>query len=250
MSTKKIFPEGLIGRKIGMTQYFNEEGLAVPVTALELGPCTILDVKNQDANGYSAVQFGFAPKKAQRANKAEMGHFNRSAKGAFSFIREMRCDAETLGWTKLGHEVCVTDVFEVGEKVDVSGNTIGRGFAGVFKRYGMKGQPATRGTHESKRGAGSIGQGTSPGRVFKNKKMPGHLGNERVTVQNLRVVAVHEDQGVVLVKGCVPGAKGCFVEVKKAMQSYTGAVKRVADEGGEAKQAENQEGKAEDKAAA
>lgn len=229
METKKIFPEGLIGKKLGMTQVFTESGNAVPVTVLELGPCTILDIRKNDTDGYSAVQFGFNPKKSQRVNKPEMGHFAKAGKGAFYFVKEVRCDAETLGWTKVGQQVSAADVFEAGDKVDVSATSIGKGFAGVVKKFRVAGQPSTRGTHENRRHIGAIGCRKTPGRVMKNKKMPGQLGNSRVTVQNLKIVAVRPEDNVLLVKGCIPGAKGAYVEVRKAMKSYTGPVKRVAE---------------------
>ena len=227
METKKIFPEGLIGRKIGMTQVFAENGDAIPVTVLELGPCTILDIRKSDSDGYSAVQFGFCPKKTHRVSKPEMGHFAKSGKGAFYFVKEVRCDVEKLGWTQLGMQISPVDVFEAGELVDVSGKSIGRGFSGVVKKFKVKGQPSTRGTHEVRRHIGSIGCRKTPARVFKNKKMPGHYGNENVTVQNLKVIAVRPEENVILVRGCIPGAKGTFISVKKAVKSYTGPVSRV-----------------------
>lgn len=227
MATAKKYPEGLIGRKLGMSQIFAEDGSAVPVTVIELGPCVILGVRKQDTTGYSAVQFGFEERKQQRVTKAEMGHFAKAGKGAFEYVREMRCEAETLGWTELGQAVTVADVFAKDELVDVSGVSIGKGFAGVVKRYHVKGQPMTRGTHEYRRHIGSIGCRKTPARVFKNKRMPGHMGDENVTVQNLTVVAIRPEDNLLLVKGCVPGAKGALVEVRKAMKSYNGPVKKA-----------------------
>lgn len=234
MTTERKFPEGLLGKKLGMTQIFGEDGVSIPVTVLEMGPCTILQVRRSDSDGYEAVQFGYEPKKVQKVTKPLMGHFNKTGKGAFYHVREMRCDAETLGWTEPGHQVLVDHVFAADDVVDVTGISIGKGFAGVLKRHNMKGQPATRGTHEAKRNIGSIGNCKTPARVFKNKRMPGQMGNAMVTVQNLKVVAVHPDEGIILVRGCVPGSKGSIVEVRQAMKSYRGAVKRVP----EAKQAE------------
>ncbi len=227
MTTKRIFPEGLIGRKLGMTQVFDEEGAIVPVTILEMGPNVILEVLNSERNGYNAVQLGFAPKKAQRVSKPEMGQFNKAGKGAFYCVREMRCDVETLGWNALGQELNVDDVFIDNEFVDVTGTSLGRGFAGVFKRHHMKGQPMTRGTHEVRRHTGSIGMRKTPGRVFKNQRMPGHMGNARVTIQNLKVFSVRPEEGLILVRGNVPGPKGCFVEVRKSIKSFKGTVKRA-----------------------
>lgn len=221
MSTQKIYPEGLLGKKLGMTQVFAEDGRAIPVTAIQVGPCYILDVKSTERDGYQSVQFGFEPKKAQRVNKPLAGHFARAAKGAFSHVREVRCDVTKLGWNNLGQEVKVEEVFKDGELVDVSGVSIGRGFAGVVKRHGAKGQPSTRGTHEVRRHIGSIGMRKHPGRVHKNKRMPGHMGDENVTIQNLQVIGVRAEDNVLLVLGGVPGAKGGLLVIRKAMKTYT-----------------------------
>lgn len=220
MSQEKLHPEGLLGKKLGMTQVFAKDGECVPVTVIELGPCYVLDVKNKDKHGYAAVQLGFEPKKQQRVNKPEIGHFAKAGKGAFYHVKEVRCDAEALGWTTLGQELKVGDVFADGELVDVSGVSIGRGFAGVVKRYKIGGQPATRGTHEYRRHIGSIGCRKFPGRVHKGKRMPGHLGNANVTAQNLEVVGIRPEQNIILVKGGVPGAKGTLVVIRKAIKSY------------------------------
>lgn len=218
MSTKKVHLEGLLGKKLGMTQVFTEDGQSIPVTAIELGPCYVLGVRKTDKDGYEAVQFGFEPKKAQRVNKALSGHFGKAGKGSFYHVREIRCNAEGLGWTDLGHEVKVGDVFQDGEFVDVSGVSKGRGFAGVVRRFGVKGQPATRGTHEVRRHIGALGGRREPGRVLPNQKMPGQLGNESVTIQNLRVVSVRTEDNVILVRGAVPGANGGLLVVQKAIK--------------------------------
>lgn len=223
---ERSFPEGLVGKKLGMTQVFANDGQAIPVTAIQVGPCYVLQVKTLEQDGYSAVQLGFEPKKAQRVNRAMTGHFSKSGKGAFYYVKEVRCDVNKLGWTELGKELNAQDVFAEGIFVDVSGISVGRGFTGVMKRFNVKGQPATRGTHEERRNIGSIGCRKFPGRVFKNKKMPGHHGNENTTVSNLQVVAVHPDQNVILVKGGVPGAKGSYVVVRKAKKK---AEKALAD---------------------
>lgn len=220
MSSKRLYPEGLLGKKLGMTHVLDAEGRCIPVTVVQVGPCYVLDVRTSEKNGYSAVQLGFEPKKAQRVSKPEMGAFSKAGKGAFYHVNEIRCAAEQLGWNNPGKELRVGDVFKDGELVDVTGTSIGRGFAGVVKRYGMKGQPSTRGTHEDRRNIGSIGCRKTPGRVFKNKRMSGHMGDERVTVQNLKVIAVRADDNVLLVKGAVPGAKGALVTIKKAMKSF------------------------------
>lgn len=227
MSTKKLHPEGLLGKKLGMTQVFTQDGQCVPVTAIQVGPCYILNVKTESRDGYSAVQLGFGPKKTQRVNKPLMGHFARAGKGAFYHVKEVRCDVDTLGWTNLGQELKVTDVFKEGIMVDISGVSIGCGFQGVFKRFKAGGQPATRGTHEFERHLGSIGNRKFPGRVFKNKKMPGHMGDDNVTVQNLQVVGVNSDQNILFVRGGIPGSRGGLVVIRKAIKSYEPA-KKVA----------------------
>ena len=220
MGTQKVFPEGLLGKKVGMTQLFAEDGTCIPVTVIQVGPCFVLDVRSNDKNGYTGVQLGFDPKKPSRCTKPEMGHFAKSGKGAFYHVKEIRCDNEALGWTTPGQELRVGEVFANGEMVDVTGVSIGRGFAGVVKRFKAKGQPATRGTHEYFRHIGSIGNRKTPGHVFKNKKMPGHMGNEIVTVQNLQVVAVNVEENLLMVKGGTPGSKNALLVIKKAMKSY------------------------------
>ena len=218
MGSEKRYPEGLLGRKVGMSQIFNDAGEAIPVTIIETGPCFILDVKKQNTHGYSAVQLGFVPKKAQRVNKASTGHFARGGKGSFYHVKEMRCDAEQLGWTTLGQELKVGDVFQGGQFVDVMGVTRGRGFSGVVRRHHMKGQPMTRGTHEYRRHIGAVGCRKFPHHIFKNKRMPGHMGDNQVTIQNLEVVAVRPEENLILVRGGIPGAKGALVVIKKAMK--------------------------------
>ncbi len=220
MSTEKLHPEGLLGKKVGMTQVFTKEGECVPVTAIQVGPCYILEVKSKEKHGYSAVQIGFEPKKNQRVTKAELGHFGKAAKGAFYHVRELRCEAEKLGWNTLGQEIKAADIFADGELVDVSGVTIGRGFSGVVRRYKVKGQPATRGTHEYRRHIGAIGCRKYPGRVFKNKRMPGQMGDDNVTIQNIKVVGVRPEDNIILVRGGIPGAVGGLVLIKKAIKGY------------------------------
>lgn len=219
MSTEKLYPEGLLGKKLGMTQIFTEDGQCVPVTVIQAGPCYVLDVKEEQKHGYTGIQLGFEPKKPQRVNKPEMGHFARAGKGAFYHVQEIRCAAGAFGDVSLGSEVKVGDLFKNGELVDVSGVSIGRGFQGVVKRFGVKGQPMTRGTHEVRRHIGAVGCRKFPGRIFKNKKMPGHMGNENVTIQNLEVVRVHPEENLILVKGGVPGSKGGLVLIRRAIKS-------------------------------
>jgi len=220
MSTQKVYPEGLIGRKVGMTQVFTPEGKAVPVTIIEASPCTILQVKKKDDDGYSAVQPGCLTRKLQRIGKAMQSHFGKAAKGGFYHVKEVRCDVEALNWTTPGQELKVSDVFADGELVDVAGVSIGRGFSGVVRRWSMKGQPSTRGTHETRRNIGSVGCRKWPGHIFKNKRMPGHYGDENVTMQNLQVMGIRPEQNVILVKGGVPGSRGSLVVIRKAKRTY------------------------------
>ena len=230
MGSKKVYPEGLLGKKVGMTQVFTEDGTCVPVTVLELGPCFVLDVRSLSEHGYEAVRLGFEERDLSKLNKADTGNFAKSKKGAFRYTKEIRCSVEALGWGEVGKELSVADVFSEGDVVDISGKSLGRGFTGVVKRYRVAGQPATRGTHEYRRNIGSIGCRKSPGRVFKNKKMPGQWGNDRVTVQNLRVVAIKPEMNAILVKGAVPGKKGGLVEVKKAAKAYVQPLASEANE--------------------
>jgi large subunit ribosomal protein L3 len=164
------------------------------------------------------VQFGFEPKKNQRCNKAELGQFKKAGQGAFYHVKEVRCDAESLGWNEVGKEVTVSDVFKDGETVDISGVSIGRGFQGVVRRHGMKGQPMTRGTHEVRRHVGAVGCRKFPGRIFKGQRMPGRMGGTNVTVQNLQVVGVKPEENLLLVRGGIPGARGSLVVIRKAIK--------------------------------
>ena len=220
MATQKLYPEGLLGRKVGMTQVFKDSGECVPVTVIQAGPCFVLGLRNAETDGYSAVQLGYGPKKIQRVSKAEIGHFSKAGQGAFYHVEEVRCDVEKLGWNSLGKQLGVADVFIGGELVDVSGVSIGRGFSGVVRRYGVKGQPSTRGTHETRRNIGSIGCRKFPGRVHKGKRMPGRHGNQNVTVQNIEVVEVRPEENLILVRGGIPGARGGMVVIRKAMKTY------------------------------
>ncbi|MGI6524942.1 MAG: 50S ribosomal protein L3 [Bdellovibrionota bacterium] len=220
MSSKRLYPEGLLGKKLGMTHVTDDEGKCIPVTVVEVGPCYVLAVRSQESNGYSAVQLGFGSKKQQRVNKAAMGHFAKAGRGAFYHVNEIRCDVEKLGWKDLGQEIRVAEVFNEGELVDITGTSIGRGFAGVVKRHGMKGQPATRGTHEYRRHSGAVGCRKDPGRVIPGHPMAGQKGNETVTVQNLKVIAVRPEENLILVRGGIPGSKGGLVTVRKAVKGY------------------------------
>lgn len=204
---------GLIGKKIGMTQVFAKGGELVPVTVILAGPCTVVQKRTPDKDGYSALQLGFGEKKAQRMTKAEREHRKKAGK-MVSIVREFRDGAEL----EVGAEVKVGDLFKAGDLVDVTGVSKGRGYQGVIKRHGFSGFPATHGTHEYFRHGGSIGNRTHPGRVFKNKRMAGQMGNERVTMQNLAVVDVRAEDNVLLVRGAVPGGKNGLLIIRPAIQ--------------------------------
>ena len=205
---------GILGKKLGMTQVFDPQGRVIPVTVIEAGPCTIVQRKTRQRDGYDAVQLGFAAKKAHRVNKPMLGHFQKAGKGAFGALRELHVDTDSP--LEAGQEIRV-DIFREGDLVDVTGQTKGRGFAGVVKRWGFKGG---RGSHGSMfhRAPGSIGGSSWPSRVFKNMKMGGHYGNERVTVLNLQVVAIKPEKNLLLVRGAVPGAKNSLVFVRRAIK--------------------------------
>ena len=207
---------GLIGKKIGMTQVFGADGSVVPVTVIQTGPCVIVQKREMERDGYKALQFGFGSKKSQRVNKPEQGHLVKAGKGAFQVLREFRLD--DVARYELGQEIKVSDLFKVGDRVDVSGTSKGRGFAGVIKRWGFSGFPASHGTHEYFRHGGAIGNRSYPGRVFKGKRMAGHWGNERISVQNLEVVGVRAEENLLLVKGAVPGARRGVLLIRRSVK--------------------------------
>jgi large subunit ribosomal protein L3 len=203
---------GLIGKKIGMTRIFNEEGVQVPVTVIEAGPCPVVSVRLQDQDGYQAVQLGFGAKKAKRASAAELGHVAKAGlEAAPRLMREFR--TENGEAYEVGQQLTV-DLFEAGDRIKVTGRSKGRGFQGVVKRYGFAGRPASHG-HPMSRTPGSLGPGTDPSRVIKGKKMPGRMGGDRTTIRNLQVVRVDGERNLLFVKGGVPGARNGYVLISK-----------------------------------
>lgn len=200
---------GLLGRKIGMTTYYHDDGTAEPVTAVEVGPCVVTQVKTEARDGYEAVQIGFGA--ARRLNSPEAGHQDRSG-GRFAHLQEF--GADDLSEFEVGQEL-KADIFEVGETIKVIGTSKGKGFSGVVRRWGFRGGPKTHGQSDRHRAPGSIGAGTSPGRVWPGTKMPGHYGVDRITVKGLKVVATDVDKNVVLVRGPIPGAKNSIVRIEK-----------------------------------
>ena len=207
--------KGLIGKKVGMTQVFDEKGNVIPVTVIEAGPCVVAQVKTVDNDGYNAIQLGFGDVKEKHTNKPQRGHFSKAKLAVKKHLREFRVD--TVDEVKVGDEI-KADIFEAGEKIDVQGITKGKGFQGVIKRHGGHRGPMTHGSMYHRR-PGSMGQRSTPGRVFKGKKLPGHMGRVTVTIQNLDVVRVDMDKNVILVKGSVPGAKGAILKVKSAVKA-------------------------------
>ena len=210
---------GLIGRKRGMTRVFTEQGDSIPVTVVEVSPNRVTQVKTVETDGYSALQVTLGQKRNSLLNKPQVGHFSKAEVEAGEGLWELRLDSEEGADLETGAELKV-DQFEVGQKVDVTGTSKGKGFAGVIKRYNFAMQDATHGNSLSHRAPGSIGQCQTPGRVFKGKKMAGHMGDERVTTQNLEVVSVDEERNLLLIKGAVPGAAGGQVEVRPAIKLH------------------------------
>ena len=215
--------KAILGRKVGMTQIFNEDGEAVPVTVIEAGPCYVTRVNTLERDGYEAVQLGFEEVKPQRLSGGEKGHLARNGLAALRHLREFRLREEE--GIEEGQRILV-DVFEVGDQVDVVGTSKGRGFAGVVKRYGFGGGPKTHGQSDRLRAPGSIGACADPGRVWKGKRMPGRMGGVRVTAQNLRVEVVDPERHLLAVRGGVPGAKGGFLMIKQARKSKELAKRR------------------------
>jgi large subunit ribosomal protein L3 len=203
---------GLLGKKLSMTRIFDDQGRVVPVTVIEAGPCHVTQVKTPEADGYHAVQLGFGSRREILLTKPLLGHLKKSDAPPVALIREFR-QAEAVE-VQPGDTLTV-EQFQVGDKVHVTGISKGRGFAGVMKRHGFHGHKASHGTHESFRGPGSIGSSASPSRVFKGKRMPGHMGVDRVTVRNLTVIKVDQENNLLLVKGAVPGARNGWLEIRK-----------------------------------
>jgi large subunit ribosomal protein L3 len=203
---------GILGRKVGMTQVFDEDGKAVPVTVIEAGPCSIVEIRTPEKNSYSAVQLGFGELKPVKVTKPKKGYFAKQSVSPKRWLREFRVD--NAADYQVGQEITVS-LFQNGEKVDVVGISKGKGTAGVMKRYGFGGACASHGTSVTHRRPGSIGCSKYPGRVIKGRKMAGHMGSERVTSKNLTVFAVDEENNLILIKGSVPGARDGLVMIRK-----------------------------------
>lgn len=208
--------KAIIGKKLGMTQVFTPEGLVVPVTVVEAGPCPVVQVKNQEKDGYNAVVVAFDKQKASRVNKPSAGVFKKAGVETFRLVKELKF--ENAQEYSLGQEI-KCDIFAEGDKVDVTGTTRGRGFTGVIQRWNQHRLKMSHGTGPVHREVGSMGANSTPSRVFKNKHMPGHYGVERVTIQNLEIVKVDAERNLLLVKGCIPGPKGSVVTIRQAKKA-------------------------------
>ena len=207
--------KGILGRKLGMTQVFDDNNRIIPVTVIEAGPCRVVQLKTPDRDGYSAVQLAFGETKTSRVSQPELGHLKKADAPAMRHLAELRVDdidAYEIGQT-FGAEL-----FEAGERIDVSGVSKGKGFAGAMKRHNFKGQGASHGNHKHHRAPGSIGACATPARVFRGTRMAGQYGNSKVTTLNLEVVRTDPERGLLLVKGAVPGASGALVFVRSAVK--------------------------------
>lgn len=207
--------KAILGKKIGMSQIFTDSGLVIPVTVVEAGPCQVSQIKTVEKDGYSSVQLAFVDTKANRISKAEAGHLKKANIAPKKYLKEFKIPVEGLD---LGSEV-KCDVFKEGDIVDVSGYTKGRGFSGVIKRWNAHGMDATHGIGPVHRSPGSLSANSDPSRVFKNRKLPGQYGNEKVTIQNLEIAKVDTERNLLLVKGAIPGAKGSVVTICSAVKA-------------------------------
>jgi large subunit ribosomal protein L3 len=210
--------KGILGKKVGMTQVFDENGEVVPVTVIEAGPCFVTQKKTIEQDGYTAIQLGFKEVKRKRLTQGQWGHLRKNNLPPLRHLREIRVNESELEEYEEGQKISVS-IFEPGDKVDVIGTSKGRGFAGVVKRHGFRGGPKTRGQSDRHRAPGSIGQTTTPGRVYKGKRMAGRMGNQQVCVQNLEVVLVDPQRNLLAVKGSVPGARNGLLLIREARKT-------------------------------
>ena len=206
--------KGLIGKKLGMTQIFDEQGKVIPVTVIEAGPCVVAQVKTVESDGYNAIQLGFEDVKESKVNKPEKGHFTKSKLPLKKHLREFRLDS--IENINVGDEL-KADTFSAGDQLDIQGTSKGKGFQGVIKRHGQSRGPMGHGSMYHRR-PGSMGPTSTPGRVFKGKKLPGHMGGETSTILNLDVVKIDTDKNVILIKGSIPGAKNSIVKIRKTVK--------------------------------
>jgi len=208
--------KGILGKKLGMTQIFDENGVVIPVTIIEAGPCYVTQKKTVEKDGYNAIQLGFGEVRNGRLKKPIVGHLKRSSAPAIRYMREFQV-TDPASYEE-GQKIDVS-IFTVGDKVDITGTSKGKGFAGVVKRHGFSGGPKTHGQSDRWRTAGSVGAGTTPDRVFKGMRMAGRMGNERTTVQNLRVALVDAEKNILAVRGAIPGSKNGLVVISEAKKA-------------------------------
>lgn len=209
--------KAILGEKLGMTQIFDDESQAVPVTVIKVGPCRVVQIKRPETDGYSAIQIAYREMPERRANKPTAGHFKRAGLTPHRHLVEVRVDDADA--YKLGQEISIADVLAKGSRADVAGVSRGKGFQGVIKRHNFAGQGASHGTHRVHRAPGSIGACATPSRVFKGMKLPGRMGGEKTTILNLEVVEVDAKRGLLMLRGAVPGAKGAVVLVREAVKA-------------------------------
>ena len=208
----------LLGRKLGMTQIFADGGDRIPVTVIRTGPCTVVQKKTDETDGYVAVQLGFEETKPKHTTRGRKGHFDKAGVPLRRFLYEVRVSPADLDGLEVGQEIGCADTFEEGQQIDVTGTTKGRGFTGVIKRWGYKIQKSTHGTHEFFRHGGAQGAGTYPGRIWPGKKMAGQYGNERSTVRNLRIVRIDPERNLLFVRGAVPGHRNGLLRLRSAIR--------------------------------
>ena len=208
--------KAILGEKLGMTQVFDDENRAIPVTVIKAGPVHVTQIKRPETDGYAAIQIAYREMTANKANRAQVGHFAKAGVAPHRHVVELRVDDPDV--YELGQEITIADVLEVGQRADATGISKGKGFAGVMKRHGFKGQGASHGVHKVHRAPGAIGACATPARVFKGKRMPGRMGGDQTTVLNLDVVQIDADRNVLLLKGAVPGPKGAVVVVREAVK--------------------------------
>ena len=217
MTERRSSISAIIGEKLGMTQVFNDENQAIPVTVIKAGPVRVTQIKNEDKDGYGAIQIAFKEMSADKAGRPATGHFAKAGVAPHRHLVEVRVD-DPEGY-ELGQEITIADVLEDGAKADVAAISKGKGFAGVIKRHGFQGQGASHGVHKVHRAPGAIGACATPARVFKGKRMPGRMGGDQTTVMNLEVIEVDGERNLLLVKGAVPGPKGAIVVIREAVKA-------------------------------
>ena len=217
MTERRSSISAIIGEKLGMTQVFNDENQAIPVTVIKAGPVRVTQIKNEDKDGYGAIQIAFKEMSANKAGRPATGHFAKAGVAPHRHLVEVRVDDPER--YELGQEITIADVLEDGAKADVAAISKGKGFAGVIKRHGFQGQGASHGVHKVHRAPGAIGACATPARVFKGKRMPGRMGGDQTTVLNLEVIEVDGERNLLLVKGAVPGPKGAIVVIREAVKA-------------------------------